>query len=292
MKCDPGVWHSRSAILKPHAFRATETPVTASENVRPIFVMSSPRAGSTLLRRLIDTHPSICAPAELRLGGMCEYFMTALEVTLGDGTIERKPLSRAACTARIRKVMDEWLGEYCRLHDKKRWCDKTPLNIENIVYLRAVFPDAQWICLHREPRDVVSSLLEVQYWPLKRHECQPDVIAMLIAQWCRTTERLLALENTLGADVMRMTYESLVTNPASELRRLWRFLDVDPEDGMADEAFVVRHSEGPGDHNVAWMNGVRRDRVGRGSWIDMAATPATVQRRLETLAASLGYQCV
>src|SRR5438067_867005 len=63
----------------------------------PIFILSNPRSGSTLLRFLLDAHPSICCPGELRLGAICEFVTTAVESTLGQLSASPASTDRKVC---------------------------------------------------------------------------------------------------------------------------------------------------------------------------------------------------
>jgi protein-tyrosine sulfotransferase len=51
----------------------------------PIFILSDFRSGSTLLRYVVDAHPRLCCPAELRLAYLCQRALqVASLLTTGD----------------------------------------------------------------------------------------------------------------------------------------------------------------------------------------------------------------
>ena len=56
-------------------------------------------------------------------------------------------------------------GSYARLHGKRRWGDKTPQNVTEIPTLVQLFPDAQFIHMIRDGRDVAMSWLKESYEP-------------------------------------------------------------------------------------------------------------------------------
>src|SRR5437660_5875801 len=132
----------------------------------PVFILSNPRTGSTLLRYLIDTHPDICCPGELRLGAITEFLTVAIELTLG--RVQSCPggeTARLACFAEVRRIVDDLMDKYCRAKGKPRWCEKTPINLDHLDFLNAVFPDAQCLCLHRHGLDTVRSWTEIGMVP-------------------------------------------------------------------------------------------------------------------------------
>src|SRR5579864_7818085 len=125
---------------------------------RPIFILSNFRSGSTLLRYALDAHPSICCPAELRLAAFSRDIFRVIELTSTAAPSvmdDEMPLRLGA----VRAVVDQLMQAYCRRKGKHRWCDKSPANTAIVFVLTSVFPDAQYICLHRHGLDQVHSAL-------------------------------------------------------------------------------------------------------------------------------------
>ncbi len=93
--------------------------------MKPIFILSDARTGSTLLRVLLDTHPAICSPGELLLGVLCEHLYYTIESTLGQAVVEHSPEAQAEfCLAETRRMVDSIMEKYCVLKGKRRWCEK------------------------------------------------------------------------------------------------------------------------------------------------------------------------
>src|SRR5437870_3917407 len=92
-----------------------------------IFVLSCERAGSTLLRFIIDTHPQICSPSELYIGALCKALKTTLQRTTGQiGPAENRD---ARVIEQVRSTVDSIMNAYTRERKKELWCEKTPLNL-------------------------------------------------------------------------------------------------------------------------------------------------------------------
>lgn len=151
-------------------------------NTRPVFfVIGSPRSGTTLLRNLLRSHPHLAVAPE-------SHFVPILYRAIGDPTDER---SRRRLITRV--LNTHWVrswGVPMRLSDfdgcttfrdiierlyrvaagEKRNCrqgDKTPGYAREIPTLDRIFPEAQFIHIIRDGRDVALSLSHV--WFGHRH---------------------------------------------------------------------------------------------------------------------------
>lgn len=253
----------------------------------PIFVLSFVRAGSTLLRYLLDGHPEICCPGELRLGSLCELWFAAIEATLGQVAGADVDTQRSLQVLHTRCVIDDLLQNYCVTKGKHRWCDKSPNNLNNLGFIAAVFPDAQYLCLHRHGLDVARSAIEVGM----ASSMSPDdnLAAACIEQWCVATERLLAFERALSPMTTRVTYEDLVTNPEQELDRIFDFLGVAHCPEVLSSAFSARHDDGAGDPKIAGTAGIDGSRIGHGLTLDIRSVPESLRLRMLDLMSHLGY---
>ena len=257
--------------------RAIESNMLAT----PIFILSNPRSGSTLLRYCLDAHPSICCPAELRLGAVCQALAQLVELTTSPDTTEERIEGRFRV---VRSLVDELLGRYCQLKGKSRWCEKSPANLDLLQIISAVFPDAHYICLHRNPLDVVRSTLDV-YGPappflqehLRKHA--NDTIAAYLDRWCGRTERLLAFERAHQGQSIRMKYEEFVSDPEGHLGTLSLFLQVTQVPGLSKKAFATAHDHGPGDIKIRGTERVEVDRIGKGTALGLSkVSPILVDR--------------
>jgi hypothetical protein len=257
---------------------------------RPIFILSNFRSGSTLLRYVLDTHPSVCCPAELRLAAFCQQAFSVVAATTDEGPVSPERMDRQM--AAVRRQVDELMDAYCKRKGKQRWCDKSPANAGALYVLAAVFPDAQYICLHRHALDQVLSTLNVdgparlqQYLTRQRG----TVLAAAIDRWCTVTERLLAFEHAQHGVTRRVIYEAFVERPEEEIADLLGFLDLAAVHGLSVSAFRFPHDHGPGDAKITATRRVERDRMGMGRSLDLRGVPAELRRRLDILLAQLGY---
>jgi hypothetical protein len=105
---------------------------------------------------------------------------------------------------------------------KMRWVDGTPEYSMHIYALRKLFPEALFVHVLRDVRDVVRSMLNfhrVAGFPLVRDE------EHAYKYWLRTVKACAQAEQAYGPRVVhRLFYTSLVENPESAMHSLLEFV--------------------------------------------------------------------
>jgi len=211
------------------------------------FLISTGRCGSTLLQAMLSSHPRLYIPPELRYFGRHDP-IKAFTDPLQDSDVEGylancardiwwqdMGLDRAAFEEAIRgdvrSARDIYLWVLGHIAEKRG--NRKPRIGEKTTYyallgdrINALFPNAQFIHLYRDPRDVAASYLE-QYWYSGGTALR---CASVIRRVFRQTERLAA---TVGPSrFCTVRYETLVEHPERELTRLCAFLHEDYDPAM------------------------------------------------------------
>ncbi len=160
-----------------------------------------------------------------------------------------------ACQNAVRHLISQVMDALCIKNNKLRWCDKSVTTLHYLDVVVRLFPDAQFICLHRHALDMQQSGLEAI-----RHQqagdsfgfdrfvaaADGDTHSGLLDYWILNTQLLLNFEEKFRAKTFRLRYEDLVTDPKSVTQGLTDFLELEWEEKMVDEAFTVSHLPGPG----------------------------------------------
>jgi hypothetical protein len=276
-------------------------PLQKRPSEDPVFVLCAGRSGSTLLRFLLDAHPDLACPPETRLPTMCAQIATVwLQLTGSPVPKERTdglPPVPEAAVAGIRHTMDLMVGPYLAQRGKRRYCDKSLGAAEHADVLRAVFPDAKFLCLYRHPMDVVASGIEACPWGLNGFgfdsyaDSSPRNSVKALAQfWTDNAALILAVEERLGDRAHRVRYEDLVADPESVAGGIFKFLGVRPAPGISAACFAPeRERVGPGDYKIWHTTRITTDSVGRGWSVpaDMMGPPLLAA--VNDLAEKLGY---
>lgn len=177
---------------------------------RPIFVVGSNGSGSTLLRLMLDSHPSIAIPDEtgfLRLAMAHEWVPYWVH---GGKWHTRLGLSDEQ---RDRAVADFYGGlfaSYAAGRGKTRWGDKTPYHSWHLERAIRLYPEATVVGIVRHPGAVAVSM---------RRRFRRSIQAGAI-HWTRNTRQLLHDADVLGDRLVLVRYEDLVTDPEPVMRAL------------------------------------------------------------------------
>ena len=239
--------------LPPRPASGNVRPVSALD--RPIFVVAPPQSGTPLVAEALGRLPGVrTLPAEgrKRLDATDE-----LRPALRGHDSNRRTAEDAGPGAaeRLRAALEQTL-----VGDAGRIIDSTPRNALRVPYLDAVFPDASFIYVYREPRDTLSSMVAawesgeyVTYpglpgWPGPpwslllipdwRELAEATVPEIVAEQWIATTRTLLADLDELAPERWCVAdYARLVSEPFAELERLAAFLGLEwDSDALGSDA--------------------------------------------------------
>jgi hypothetical protein len=111
-------------------------------------------------------------------------------------------------------------GSYAALHGKWRWGDKTPSYLLALPLLSSLFPDARFIHMIRDGRNVALSLWQAPFGP--------SSLGRAAHRWAHQVRKGCRLGLTLGPDrYVEVRYERLVEQPEATLQRVCNFIDLD-----------------------------------------------------------------
>ncbi|MFM7267671.1 MAG: alpha/beta fold hydrolase, partial [Cyanobium sp.] len=235
---------------------APERPLPAA-----VFVLSSPRAGSTLLRVMLAGHPQLFSPPELHLlpfSSMGERAEALGPSHLGGG-LERALIELEGADAdHCRRLLRTWEQEdrpvqwvYGRLQELaggRLLVDKSPtyaLHPETLAQAEALFDQPRYIHLIRHPYAVIRSFVDLRMQSLFGvSDGDPHRLAETIWRVCN--RNVQELRQRLGEErVLLLRYEDLVGHPATELARLCAFLGIPFDDALLSPYEGRRLTDGP-----------------------------------------------
>ena len=198
-------------------------------SVRPLFVLSLPRSGSTLLQKIVATSPDVATASEPWLllpqlyalrphGAQAEYGHRTAARALADFA-DGLPGGRPAYLDEVARMA---LATYERAAAGAPWfLDKTPRYHLIVDDLFTLFPDARFVFLWRHPLAVAASMIESfggGRWNLDRYSSDlHGGLVRLVDAWSRADPRAVAVR-----------YEDLVSRPDETAQRLFEFVGVAP----------------------------------------------------------------
>ena len=133
-----------------------------AEYDRPVFIISPPRSGSTLLFETLAR-----APGLYTIGGESHALIESIPgLPLRHRGFASNRLVAADATSTVAAELRARFRNRARDRDgnpppaRFRLLEKTPKNALRIPFLQQVFPDARFVYLHREPREVLASMID------------------------------------------------------------------------------------------------------------------------------------
>ncbi len=119
----------------------------------------------------------------------------------------------------------------------RRWILKCPDHIFALDAIRAVYPDARIVFVHRDPLKVLASvarLTEVIRRPFTRHIDRVDLGRQESARWFDGTERMIraAEERGFAETICHIWYTDLVAEPAQTIQGMYAHFGLTPSEEM------------------------------------------------------------
>jgi hypothetical protein len=206
----------------------------------PFFIVGSARSGTTLLRLILNAHPDVAVPPESRfitelyegrdrveVDSLLDRLAAHQRFAAWEVPIEEIRRELSGSRARYSEIMTAAYSAYARLQEKSRWGDKTPRYVENIPLLARLFPEAKFIHLIRDGRNVALSYAEVPFGPKS--------IVKVAALWAqRVAAGMLDGRPLHGDRYHEMLYEDLVEDAAGEIKSTCEFLELEFDPEMLD----------------------------------------------------------
>jgi len=185
----------------------------------PIFVLGVHRSGTTLLRRILNTHPEIACPPE-------SYFMEHFAALLEDTDAREGLIGLGVSEGELPSEVGRWAARFHEAYraasGKSRWADKTPQYLAILEPLYAMYaPGARFLCLKRHPFDVTASIYRLG-WQFE--ETDPDPLRATALYVRNRTAEQVAFSAAHPEHCHWVGYEDLVTEPTPVLKEICAFL--------------------------------------------------------------------
>jgi hypothetical protein len=125
------------------------------------------------------------------------------------------------------QIMSAAYLAYAHARGRARWGDKTPRYVEHISLLARLWPDARFVHLIRDGRDVALSYADVPFGPKS--------VSRAADLWARRVRAGVSAGRALGPRrYLETHYEHFVADPERHARILCGFLDLPFDPGMLD----------------------------------------------------------
>jgi hypothetical protein len=240
-----------------------------ARTIWPVFVLSSLRSGSTLLRFLLDSHRRLACPPESKFIAALEPFLEYPQIVRG---LQGLGLSENDFLLELRLFVERVMRRYTTKMNKPRWIDKTPSYYRYTSLIERLFQgQVLYIILVRHPLDCICSL-ESNFEQSTRDN-DPDIVRTVLAHgrgryawaqyWYDVYARLAVVSASCAERSIVVRYEDLVKDPHTVLCKVCSFIGEEFEPDIVRLAFVLSHSQGLGDGNVRGTETIHQDSIGK-----------------------------
>jgi len=207
------------------SFDAGEVPPREAETGPvPVFLISMPRSGSTLLEQMLDRHEQIEAVGELP-------YIRALIRSILEIHTRREPIKLPELIRRLSDAEKAALGaDYMQRASLQRrrsapyFVDKMPMNWSDVLFIREILPQARFIEIRRNGMDCGFSNY-IHYFS-RAHASSFDLgnIGRTYIDYVRLMDHI----RSAGPGFMQhVRYEELVDEPERVLRSTLDYLGLD-----------------------------------------------------------------
>jgi tetratricopeptide (TPR) repeat protein len=210
------------------AFPAHQETAPGCQTNEPIFVIGMPRSGTTLVERIITSHPDVFSAGELMNFG----------VLLKHATGSQTPrLFDTDTIARTRGLNWQAIGaEYLAstrpaTGHTPRFIDKLPHNFLYAGWIARALPNAKIVCLRRNPLDTCLGNFR-QLLPLQSPYYAYSFDLLDTGRYYAMFTRLIAhWQRVIPGRILEVQYEGLVESQEAHTRRLLEFCGLPWHDG-------------------------------------------------------------
>ena len=224
------------------SFPAPQTAVAGYPTDEPIFIIGMPRSGTTLVERIISSHPDVYSAGEL----------TNFGVALKRASGSRTPLMLDLDTLTHTRNLDwKQLGEAYlsstrpATGQRPRFIDKLPHNFLYAGFIAKALPNARIVCLRRDPLDTCLSNFR-QLFAAQSPYYSYSFDLLDTGRYYILFDRLMAhWQRAFPGRILEVSYDTLVESQEASSRQLLEFC------GLPWNDACLRFEDNPAPVNTA-----------------------------------------
>lgn len=193
----------------------------AGEGPTPIFLISMPRSGSTLLEQMLGRHPDIEAVGELPY--VRALLRSTMELHTRHGAVRVPQVVLNLAGSEKQELGRDYMRRAAlhRNSGRRFFVDKMPMNWSDVLFIQQILPNAKFVEIRRDAMDCCFSNF-IHYFS-RAHAASFSLHDMGRAYVDYV--RLMGHIDTVAPGVIHhVSYERLVEDPESELQPLLAYL--------------------------------------------------------------------
>lgn len=214
--------------MEAHWPQLAAAPASDAPQDSPIFVIGMPRTGTTLIDRILSSHPDVESAGELQ----------AMPLAVKKASATRSPFILDSETIAAAAIGDAGaighdylrIASHHRRDTSRRFTDKFPGNFHYVGFIARAFPQARIVCLRRHPMDTVLSNFRNLFAISSRYYDYSYDLLDIAAYYARFDRLMRFWHQALPGRVLEMRYEDLVQDQEGQTSRLLAHCGLDWDD--------------------------------------------------------------
>lgn len=196
-----------------------------------IFLISQPRAGSTMTQKIVASHPEIFTHSEswimlhpfyqMKSSGIETEYIQKHSSKAVNEFIDLLPNKQEDLYTAIKDSYLNLYGKIAEANNSTYFLDKTPRYFLIIDELIRTFPKAKFVVLLRNPLEVLSSIYNT--WVKQRFANIKDMKKDILDA---PALLLKAIENYPDR-IYKLRYEDIINDTEDEMKKLFQYLNLD-----------------------------------------------------------------
>lgn len=203
----------------------------------PLFIVGCERSGTTMLQKLFSKHPEMWVPREetfffprvypdfkklIESGRRADASALVSKVSLvrkWQVKVTESDLHSETAVEAYAEAIDTVMMRKAQAEGKRRWSEKTPSYVFSIDLLNQMFPDARFLFVVRDGRDVCLSLSQLAWGPNNAYG--------VALHWAKVYAEWKKISPELGDRAMQIRYEDFLKDPDIWVQRIGGFIGQD-----------------------------------------------------------------
>lgn len=193
---------------------------------KPVFIVGMPRSGTTLLQGILCNSRKYFPMPETHFFSRVAYGLPETNFSRENREQMRRILKRKSKIDidgtvwhefQSQKEIFEYLISTFNRHNKRTFLEKTPRHVFFYLQILKYYPDAKFICMIREPKNTVSSLLTMS----QKRQKSVLRISLFYNKIAKAIINIMPNHN-----VLVVKYENLVDQADQTLKRICQFVNI------------------------------------------------------------------
>jgi len=209
-----------------------QAPGSAGPDEAPILVIGMPRTGTTLVDRILASHPETESAGELQALPLA---VKAASHTRSRTVLDPETILAASATD-MGAIGRDYLARaaHHRRMPARRFIDKFPGNIFYAGIAARALPNAAIVCLRRNPMDTILANFRNLFATGSRYYDYSYDLLDIAAYYARFDRLMAFWREALPGRILELRYEALIDDQEGETRRLLAHCGLDWSDACLD----------------------------------------------------------